>query len=49
VREELVLDVVARAAHSPADYAWIVNFYYGNANWFNRGARAFVRAVRPSQ
>lgn len=35
------------AAVSPADYAWFVDFSYGRAPWFNRGNRAFVRAVRP--
>lgn len=31
---------------SDPDYAWIVNFYYGNVNLNPRRAHAFVRAVR---
>jgi RNA-directed DNA polymerase len=41
--------VASPAANSPADYAWIVNFNNGNANWINRDNHAFVRAVRPSE
>jgi len=37
------------AAYSPSDCAWLVYFSYGYADWFARGNRAFVRAVRPSQ
>jgi hypothetical protein len=37
------------AASSPADYAWLVLFSGGNADWVGRDLRAFVRAVRPSQ
>ena len=33
-------------ASSPADYAWIVYFYYGSADCNLRGNAAFVRAVR---
>lgn len=33
-------------ASSPADYAWIVNFYYGHAVCGHRDGTAFVRAVR---
>jgi len=31
---------------SDPDYAWIVNFYYGNVNLNHRRGHAFVRAVR---
>jgi RNA-directed DNA polymerase len=41
--------VASPAANSPSDYAWIVNFNNGNANWINRDNHAFVRAVRPSE
>ncbi len=37
------------AASSPADYAWLVNFSYGNALWLHQGSDGFVRAVRASQ
>ena len=33
-------------ASAPADYAWIVNFNNGNADYNNRDNTAFVRAVR---
>jgi len=37
---------VPRAASSPGDYAWNVNFNNGNVNWNNQNNTAFVRAVR---
>ena len=33
-------------ADSPSDYAWLVDFGYGNSNWFHRDDEGFVRAVR---
>ena len=35
------------AGHS--DYAWIVSFYNGFVNWYNKGYSNYVRPVRPSQ
>ena len=36
-------------AGSPSDYAWGVNFSYGNAFWSCRSYYGFVRAVRVGQ
>ncbi len=36
-------------ASSPADYAWIVNFNNGNADYNNQNNTAFVRAVRSAR
>lgn len=36
-------------ASDPADYAWIVNFNYGNSNINNRNNHAWVRPVRASE
>ena len=36
-------------AASPADYAWIVYFYFGHSSWHGRDSDYFVRAVRPGQ
>ena len=36
-------------ASSPADYAWFVNFNYGDANVNNQSNAAFVRAVRAAR
>jgi hypothetical protein len=36
-------------AFSPGDYAWVVNFNNGNANWNNQDNDYFVRAVRASE
>ncbi|MBQ3302745.1 MAG: hypothetical protein IJH04_11505, partial [Eggerthellaceae bacterium] len=40
---------VQRAASSPSDYAWNVNFNNGNVNYNNQNNTAFVRAVRGSR
>ncbi len=36
-------------ASSPADYAWIVNFYHGYAYYYYQDHTAFVRAVRSAR
>jgi hypothetical protein len=37
------------AAFSPADCAWVVYFYSGDAFYFDRYSNGFVRAVRAGQ
>lgn len=56
-RPEPAIDPVFECAHtwywtstplasSPSDYAWVVNFSFGNSYWGGRGNEGFVRAVR---
>jgi Protein of unknown function (DUF1566) len=37
------------AAYSPGDYAWVVDFSYGYADWDYQDSDYYVRAVRASQ